>query len=216
MIKNQESAFSSPPPVLGRVRASRPVAGGRDCTASEGFSLLEILVVLSLLGIAALFALPAFQVLGRRARIEGISRAIQVELVAARQQAIKRSQDTGLEISAGTSPAACRRFIDQNRSGTLDVGEPVLGIVELGTVRKGVSVKIDNLDDSTPSSAPAVHAMVFAGFGSANPASTLKSVYIGDGFGNLVQISIPNAISGKVETTKWNGNAFTPTPWTWQ
>jgi prepilin-type N-terminal cleavage/methylation domain-containing protein len=198
-------------------RTARVRTAGASC---RGFSLLEALLVVALVGIAAVFAVPSFRVFGRRARINGIAREINVQLIAARHQAIKRGDFVGIKISAGTGPATCQEFVDLNHNGSYDSGSDLLlASFRPGTQRAGTFVKIDNLDVSSPSSTLTEYTIVFTQFGSLNPPAALKSVYIGDSFGNLVQISTPNTASGRVEMTKWNGSGsvgtFNPPPWTW-
>jgi prepilin-type N-terminal cleavage/methylation domain-containing protein len=195
------------------------------CRASSarGFSLLEALVVVALVGIASLFAASNFRIFARRARLEAIAREINVQVVAARAQAIKRGDDTGVEISVATAPATCWKFVDLNHSGTRDGGDLVspsvrcltCGSFQPATPRTGIVVKIDDPNAVAPSSTTTVHTIVFTGFGSINAAGAAKSVYIQDSFGNLLQISTPNPVSGRVEMTKLSAGAFIPRPWTW-
>jgi type IV fimbrial biogenesis protein FimT len=67
---------------------SRRAAGARDC---EGFTLVEALIVMTILGVLVSSAMPAFAEFGRTQRIRAASFDLVADLMLARSEAIKRS-----------------------------------------------------------------------------------------------------------------------------
>jgi len=101
----------------------------------SGFTLIELMTTVAIVGIIAAFALPSFQDLIAKNRLAAISNNFLTDLMMARSEAIKR----------GTTVTLCRRnaggsdcdatgtltdwqngwiaFIDSNNDGTIDAGE---------------------------------------------------------------------------------------------
>jgi prepilin-type N-terminal cleavage/methylation domain-containing protein len=104
---------------------SRPT--GRFFGEKRGFSLIELLVVMALIGLLSLFAIPAILKAMRRARVENTARHAQLVLSAARLQAIKMSRTVAVyfdtDSSGSTGYGRIVPFLDANANGTYEIGE---------------------------------------------------------------------------------------------
>lgn len=117
---------------------------------SSGFTLTEVMVVLTILGILLAIALPSFRSLIEDQRVKGAASELHASLVLARSEALKRNASVTLapvggDWSAGwrtAHPSAAGLFLDDhgplnglsvsgpaavvyNRSGRLQVGADV-------------------------------------------------------------------------------------------
>jgi prepilin-type N-terminal cleavage/methylation domain-containing protein len=68
---------------------------------SEGFTLVELLVVLALIAIAALVGMPWLIKIGQRSQLRSAASEIQTTLLAARIKAVKRNQQVNIMITPG-------------------------------------------------------------------------------------------------------------------
>lgn len=68
-----------------------------------GFTIIELMITVVVIGILAAIATPSFADLLERNRIKGAAEAIKSELQFARSEAIKRSCDTAVEFTTGSS-----------------------------------------------------------------------------------------------------------------
>ena len=95
--------------------------------SQSGFTLIEILVVVSVLGILAALALPSFQPLIERWRVKTTVEELQSSLYFARSRAITNAGNivlvkndvAGSCVSTGNDDWTCgwRIYLDQNRDG---------------------------------------------------------------------------------------------------
>ena len=201
--------------------------------ATRGFSMIEVLVVLAIAGIALLIGIPALGTFLRRGRVDASARQIDMALLTARMQAVKRGNNVGVVFSndpaRNADPtdkvgyASPTIFIDVGANGTFDAGtDTVLQQLPLPGY-KGIHFGIDdaNKGSGDPSTAAATVAYVFTPFGSELSASTGdgKGVYVLDDYQNVLQISVPVAASGKTTMTKrvvsGGTNSYVATPWVW-
>lgn len=69
---------------------------------ASGFTLMETLVVIAIIGLATVVAIPYFSKVSRRQRIVSAAHEIQQSLLAARMRAVRANQNTSLVITAAT------------------------------------------------------------------------------------------------------------------
>jgi len=105
--------------------------------AQSGFTLLELMLVVTIVGLLLAFAVPAMGNFFRNARITGAANDVMAALHFARSEAIKRRVPVTLCTSANPQNAnpACDAsalltgwvaFVDTNQDGQRDAGEAVL------------------------------------------------------------------------------------------
>lgn len=83
---------------------------------SHGFTLIEAMVVVAIIGILAALAAPAFVKMVERNRLKGAAEALYNDLQLARTEAIKRNRDVKVTFSA-TGPTTSWCY------GTQEVGD---------------------------------------------------------------------------------------------
>lgn len=105
---------------------------------TRGFTLLEVMVVIAILGLLAALAGPSFTPLLERWRVRQAVEGLQSALYYARSEAIKRggnvsirkesSGTNGCSLASGTNDWDCGWFVfaDTDGDGNLDTGEEVL------------------------------------------------------------------------------------------
>jgi prepilin-type N-terminal cleavage/methylation domain-containing protein len=100
---------------------------------SGGYSLVELLVAIALIGLMAALATPYFLKISRHYRLLGQVHEIQTTLLAARMQAIKRNQQVVVQFFV-SDPTNCPgggscavTFVDNNRDFVQNAGEPTIG-----------------------------------------------------------------------------------------
>jgi len=81
---------------------------------SLGFTLLELMIVVAIVGIVASIAVPSFQDTLERANLKEAAESLKSDLLFAKTEAIKRSQNITVSIVKGTSPSWCYGINDTN------------------------------------------------------------------------------------------------------
>lgn len=198
-----------------------------------GFTLTEILVVLAIVGSLLAITIPFFGMMIRRARLDAAARQMNILMLAARSQAIKRGNNVGVVVSTKSNylwkpsgyasaitiyPGAAV-FVDSNSNGTPDDGEAIIGDpYSLPEGFANLKVSIDTREAASPGSTAQTTSFVFTAFGNARTGSDTNGVFFSDTKGNVLQVSIPVVTNGKVVMTKRTGSSggsYAQQPWTW-
>jgi type II secretory pathway pseudopilin PulG len=186
----------------------------------------EILVVLALVATAILSMMPFLRTFVHRSRLDAAAQEIEMTILSARLQAVKRGTNVGVWISTRPSTRAYRTlvvFVDSNANGVLDINEPVIGTYPLPPETSSIQLRIDSYNSQTPTTAPGDYNLAFSLFGSAvvsgAPGATL-GVFILDDHGNVIQVGVPATVTGQVAMTKLDQAAtsapfYVTNPWTW-
>lgn len=87
-----------------RAGGARPAEGAAAPTSTRtgGFTLLELVIALTIVGMLGAMALPSFASLVARQRLHAIAYHLQADLTLARQEAGKRAQPVHLGFQPGT------------------------------------------------------------------------------------------------------------------
>lgn len=101
-----------------------PVSAGR--AKSNGFTLIEVLVVIAIVGILATVAVPSFTRMIAEQRVRSAASDIMGDLVTARVEAIKQQRRVVMQRTGATWKEGWRIFVDGNADGVLSAGEPVI------------------------------------------------------------------------------------------
>ncbi|MGH9442093.1 MAG: GspH/FimT family pseudopilin [Thermoanaerobaculia bacterium] len=186
---------------------------------SAGFSLAEMLVILAIVGALSAIAVPNFLHLIHRSRVDAVAREVQMTLLGARLQAIRRGSNVGVVVSTDSSKPATylipTTFVDANSNGVFDSGETLISAALMPPGASGLKFSVDTVNAVNPSTTGATTVFRFTPFGSAVTGSGAKAFYVSDSLGNVLQVSITNELNGRISMTKLSGGAYIPPPWKW-
>lgn len=174
-----------------------------DSRRSErGFTLLEILVVIAILGIVTSLSIPALLNAMRRSKIEGPVREVATLMQRARLEAIKRNRQT--MVFADQAREEITAFVDLDEDRVQDTGEEILARITLpfpvelkGAGSGNDLVAVDDFD--IPGFGP-VPGPVFEPDGSALASGAIR---FADDRNNALEVRVMSTASGRVEIRKW-------------
>jgi type IV fimbrial biogenesis protein FimT len=103
--------------------------------AASGFTLLEMMIVIAILGIVAAIAFPSFTYLSANTKIKNASTELYLALIRARNEAVKRNRLVSVTRNAGGWAAGWQIIADQNNDGDfVDAEDRVL--VDAGALKR--------------------------------------------------------------------------------
>ena len=169
-----------------------------------GFSLIELIILLAIIGVIALLGYPALANTIRRARVETAVRDAAMQARSARLEAIKRSTTVYLQADLGNdrlitwretgttpgfSPANDERLREQPLPPSLWFWGPADGAPEGTDATNGL---------------PAENYFEFESSGAADRAGAIR---FGDGRGNFLEVRVDPPATARVVLRKWNAAA---------
>lgn len=184
-----------------------------------GFTIVEALVVMAIVGIASALLLPALQQLIHTSKLRGISRGTTAQMRKARFEAIKRSVPCVVRISPATREVIA--FADVHGPALTDLPDGIFNPVagqppgatdyELERVRLpgGVSFKFQLLADlasvdgfnNTGNPDPPDDQAIFQSNGSAMDGGAFR---FGDERGNYLEVRVDPPSTARLEVRKWS------------
>lgn len=170
----------------------------------DGFTLIETLIVLAVIGILILITVPAFLSMLNRFKLTGTTREVAALMQAARMEAIKQNNPTQVNYDATSNSFIA--FIDVDRDNTLSAADKVLA----NKVPMPVKVDfwgpgdgaadganaIDGWDD-----APARLGPVFNADGSADRVGAFR---FRDSNDNYLEVRVATPATGRIILRKWD------------
>jgi prepilin-type N-terminal cleavage/methylation domain-containing protein len=190
----------------------------------RGFTLIEMLVVLSLMLVLVALGIPALQTALHQSKIRGIVQEVTVLMRQARLDAIKTSAQAVVQIVPSTGagdPGHVLAFSDRNSDGQLGAGEPVLGNFPLptGVVFEDCQKRTDkdSVDRFSPDPNGGPNMVIFQRDGSI---SEIGGFRFNDPYDNCMEVHVEPAATARIEAHKWNGTTYVPSgdngkAWTW-
>jgi prepilin-type N-terminal cleavage/methylation domain-containing protein len=192
----------------------------------RGFSFVEIVIVIAIMGLILAIGIPFFGTILHRSRVDGVAREIDMTVLAARLQAIKQGQSVGVVLSNDPSSSigaydTAITFVDADNNGALDTSTSPPDVVVhrdlLDSAGHRVSLRIDSPNQTSPSTTVGTAYTIFTSFGSVGSGGD-KGIYVMDGHGNVLQVAVTTPATGKVALTKLVTGATPPyelPPWKW-
>ena len=184
----------------------------------EGYTLLEIMVVVAVVGIISLMGLPALQNMILRSKHEGAARQISMLIHRAKMEAVKQSVSTVVAIDPAADTVTA--FADVNGDGDLKF-DPDGGAdyrttdYQIGgtfSLPSGLSFAAhDGTDDAKV--AEGFEDVTWSGtnvavFESDGSVSKLGAFRTGDLEGNYLEIRVEPQATARVEIRKWDGAEY--------
>ncbi|MDX1630627.1 MAG: GspH/FimT family pseudopilin [Thermoanaerobaculia bacterium] len=163
---------------------------------SRGITMLELLVVLTVMGLLAVIGLPAFLNTVRKGKMQTTIRETTTMLRAARLQAIKESQPIGIERQKSQ-----RRIIAYEENdgtdgfgvgGTDEIIESVILPNRITFAAPGTQSEVDGFDNND--------WFVYEPNGSATHSGAFR---FGDPRGNYLEVRVEPAATGRVDVRMW-------------
>lgn len=193
--------------------------------SERGFTLVEALITLAILGIIVLLGVPTFLGTLTRTRLTGSSRQLATLFQVARLEAIKRS--ALVKVSYDTTLRRFYAFVDDDRDGVEDAGERRLAdVVDLpnrvifrgpGESSPNGAESIDNWDTAAGVVSP--YGPSFQFDGSVDLPGAFR---IADSGPNVLEVRVETAATGRVVLKKWDAtaskffaNGENDTQWKW-
>lgn len=99
----------------------------RSLHNAAGFTLLEVLITMLILGIVLLLGIPAMHSMLMRSELNQTGRQIEILVQQGRREAVKR--EARVQVSADTRSVT--GFVDVDADGVRDPGDELLGSVNL-------------------------------------------------------------------------------------
>jgi len=206
-----------------------------NCHRNRGFSLIELLLVMIILGVILAVTIPPFVSLILHSKIEGCVRSCAILMQQARFDEIKRG---GLQTVGGTTWATravikvdstsrqMLSFIDVNN----DLGFTPGTDIELQRLTLPSGVDFWGPPDATPNGPNAIQGLTadpgggslpkIAVFHSDGSIEDIGAFRFGDKRGNFLEILVSPQATARFQVRKWDGAAFRTQgengiSWTW-
>jgi type II secretory pathway pseudopilin PulG len=185
----------------------------REMMNHGGFTIIEALVVVAVLGLAVLAGLPALNKFMHRSKLEGVSRQTAMLIHRARQEAIKQGVPVVVKPDFGSREVLVFTDVDDDGVFTPDSAQPLYTadyelarvplpsriIYFMGT--SGVPATPGNAEDSVLGLAVSNDAVVVEPDGSVRDTGAIR---LADNRGNYLEVAVTSKAGGKVEVRKFN------------
>jgi len=183
----------------------------------DGFTMIEMLGVLAILGIVMIFAIPNMNQWIERSRSEAVARQIYFDLQLARSKAVRNHNNVIVSFqNSGTHQYTIH--VDTNEDGAQDAGEEVTTVILKDKVIFGINSGVSDIDGNALTSSISMGGDKKITFNARGSAGESGSVYV---IPSADLITVKNDLSravsviqatGAVEYWKYSSGA-SPGPW---
>ena len=163
---------------------------------AAGFTMLELIIVLCLLGIMMIIGFPALLNMIRRSKVETVIKEAAMEVRAARLQAVKHSYSTFAQ-----ADLTGRRLVvwrDAGAAGFTPGTDEQLAELQLPDGMSFVG------PPSSPAPSEGLPADNYFTFRSTGQADVNGGIRLADERGNYFEVRVDPAATGKVTLRKWD------------
>ena len=183
-----------------------------------GFTLLEIMVVVAVVGIVALMGLPALQNMILRSKHEGAARRISMLIHQAKMEAVKQSVSTVVAIDPTADSVSA--FADVNADGDFKFDPDSSADYRTTDYRIGATFSLpagvsfaahDGTSDAKVADGfldvpwSGTNVAVFDSDGSVRVLGAFRT---GDLEGNFLEVRVEPQATARVEVRKWDGAEY--------
>jgi len=185
----------------------------------RGFTLVEILLVIVLLGIALLIAVPTLHRLQVKSQTSRAVRGADTVFLLARGAALKRHSPVGIVIKATAPQFTIFEDWDPNNANVATNGngvkDPSEDLIATRTLGSGVELSSGPSGDTDPKSDLEGTTVFYGQDGALRSAG--GALYLADNRGNVFRILVV-AATGAARSEKWTGTTWTPRreQWVWK
>lgn len=209
-VRYQDEELSS---VIGELRVVKN-GMSKVMRVESGYSLVEILTVMVIIGASLLFALPNFQEWAEKNRINAESDKVYIDLMLARTTAVKNNNNVIVTFDAVGNTYKVHDDTDDN--GAEDSGENIKTVLLDEKVQFGINGSVLDIDGNTVT-APIVlggdNIVVFSPRGHADTSGSvflIPKVDVGVKSDRMRSVSILQS-TGSVDL--WKYQATSNPPW---
>jgi len=172
----------------------------------EGFTLIETLIVLAVVGILVLISAPAFLKMLNRFKLSGTTRELASLMQATRLESIKMSAPAQVHYDAASNSFFA--FVDLDRDGAVSAADRVLAgrvIVPRKVEFWGPTDGAANGANATDGwdNAPANLGPIYSPDGSVDRAGAFR---LKDSNDNFLEVRVQTPATGRIVLKKWDRN----------
>ncbi len=182
----------------------------------EGFTMIEMLGTLAIMGIVMIFAIPNMNQWIERSRAEAVARQIYFDLQLARSKAVRNHNNVIVSFQ-NTGTHQYTVHVDTNEDGTQDGGEEITTVTLKDNIVFGINTGISDIDGNALTSGISMGGDKKITFNARGSAGESGSVYVLPSADVSVKNDLSRAVSviqatGAVEYWKYSSGA-SPGPW---
>ncbi len=153
----------------------------RFLESKKGFTLIEMIITMAIIGIVSAIAIPNFSKWKEKHEIDGQAQKIYFDLMLARTAAVKSNNDVRVTFNLVANTYTIHE--DNNNDGVVDAGENFKNAILENNVQFAYNVGISDTDNNAVTSAVSfggTQVVVFDSRGQANSSGSVLLLHLSD------------------------------------